>query len=95
MRFVFLIIVKVLKDYFLFIYFFWGMEQEGIQLGGREGFFSYFSYCVHFLFQKKLLCLEKLVTHIFYMASFRHVMTSAKIIALRVWPEVKFLRHLK
>lgn len=32
---------------------------------GRDGFFSYFSDCVHFLFKKKLLCLEKLVTLIF------------------------------
>lgn len=32
---------------------------------------------------------------IFYMASFRHVMISAKIIALRVWPEVKLFCHLR
>lgn len=52
MRFVFLIVVKVLKDYFLFIYFFWGMEQEGIQLGGREGFFPIFLIVSIFYFKR-------------------------------------------
>lgn len=32
---------------------------------------------------------------IFCMASFHHVMDSAKIISLKLWPEVKFLCHLK
>lgn len=41
---------------------FWGMERKEL---AWEGFFSYFSYCVHFLFKKKLLCLEKLVTLVF------------------------------
>lgn len=31
----------------------------------------------------------------FYMASFHHVMISAKIISLKLWPKVKFLCHLK
>lgn len=30
-----------------------------------------------------------------YMASFHHVMISAKIISLKLWPKVKFLCHLK
>lgn len=32
---------------------------------------------------------------IFYMASFHHVMISAKIISLKLWPKAKFLCHLK
>lgn len=31
---------------------------------------------------------------IFYVATFHHVMISAKIISLKLWPKVKFLCHL-
>lgn len=61
MHFVFQIVVKVLKD--IYVYIFSGAwSRNGLDW---EGFFSYFSYCVYFLFKKKLLCLEKLVTLIF------------------------------
>lgn len=59
MYFVFLIVVKVLKDNPPTP---GAWSRKGLDW---EGFFSYFSYCVYFLFKKKLLCLEKLATPIF------------------------------
>lgn len=58
MGFVFLIVVQVRREEFFPGH---GAGRDGTW----EGFFSYFSYCVHLLFKKKLLCLTKLVTLIF------------------------------
>lgn len=63
----FVFLSKVLKE----ILFSGAWGRKG---WGREGFFPWrkarFSHCDHFLLKKRLLCLEKLVTQIFFsMAS--------------------------
>lgn len=67
----FLSVGKGLKESFDFFSRAW--SRKGLDW---EGFFprwkAHFSHCVHFLFKKRLLCLEKLVTQIFFFMASCH-----------------------
>lgn len=92
MCFVFLIAVQVLKDNF-----FLG-HGAGREWTGRVSFPDGKPiFLIVFIFYLKEVAMFRKVSNsdIFYMASFHHVMISAKIISLKLWPKVKFLCHLK
>lgn len=89
---VFPIVVKVLKDTFFFPPGQGAGRDQTRKLGGF--LFLLFLLCPFSLCKEVAMFRKVSNFGIFYTASFRWAMTSAKITALRVWPEVKFLRHL-